>query len=49
MVSVTGAAVRLRTRTVMRAPVRPKVRPSRFEGAISSGAKKLPTTVASNQ
>ena len=38
IVTVTAALVRLRTRTVMKEPVRPKERPSAADGVISTGA-----------
>ena len=38
IVTVTAALVRLRTRTVMKEPVRPKESPSEAEGVISTGA-----------
>ena len=38
IVTVTAALVRLRTRTVMNEPVRPKESPSEAEGVISTGA-----------
>ena len=37
-VSVTGAAVRLRTRTVKPEPVRPKFKPPGVDGETSRGA-----------
>ena len=48
-VRVMLAAVVLRTRAVTTEPVRPKSMPVAWLRLMSSGAKKFPTTSASNQ